>query len=188
MNNVIRVILVFLLCSNTSLAFEQDSLVETTLLNKELTAPEYNLNYDYQSTKRIPIKLQLINPLKSEKDLYEGQILEFRVKENVKYKNNFIAKRGDTVKARVETIIENGMNGIPASIILGDFVINGIRKSQITTTYEKFGIDLSLLVFSIKLFLIPFPPTGILTNFIKGGHVKISTQDYITVYYYPEWL
>ena len=188
MNKILTIILTSMLCSNSVFAFEQDSLVNSTLANQELTRPEYNLNFDYQSTKRIPIKLQIINPVKSEKDLYEGQILEFMVKNNVRYENKFVAKSGDKVTAEVETVIANGMNGIPASIIVGKFDINGIRQTQITTNYEKYGLDLSLLVFPIKWALTPFPPTGSLTNFIKGGHAKIKQNDTITIYYHPEWM
>lgn len=188
MNRIIKIILIFILCSNPTFAYIQDSLIESTLLNKELTKPEYNLNFNYQSTTKIPIKLQLINPVKSEKKLYEGQILEFKVKENVIYENKLVAKSGDRAEAKVETIIANGMNGIPASVILGNFKVNDIKRTQLTTNYEKYGMDLSLLVFPIKWALTPFPPTGSLTNFIKGGHVKIKTKDIITVYYYPEWI
>ena len=187
MNRIIKIILVLILCSSSVFAYEQDDLVNSTLLNKELTKPELNLNYNFQSTKRIPIKLQIVTPVKSEKDLYEGQILEFKVINNAKFNNIQIAEIGNTVTAKVETIIANGMNGIPASVILGNFEINGIKQSQISTNYEKYGFDLSLLVFPLKWALTPFPPTGSLTNFIKGGHARISTRDNITVHYYPEW-
>ncbi len=187
MNKILTIILTLMLCSCSVFAYEQDSLVNSTLLNKELTRPEYNLNFDYQGTTKVPIKLQLVNSIKSENDLYEGQILKFKVRENVKYNNKLIAKSGDIATARVETIIANGMNGIPASIILGNFKLNEIRQSQITTNYEKYGIDLSLLVFPIKWALTPLPPTGSLTNFIKGGHVRMNTKDNITIYFYPQW-
>lgn len=79
------------------------------------------------------------------------------------------------------------MNGIPASIILGNFKIPEIDSNKLQKEYEKFGFDLSLLVYPIKWLLTPFPPTGYLTNFIKGGHAKISQNQIITINYYPNF-
>ncbi len=133
----------------------------------------------------FPIKISIIKPIESEKDIYEGQIIKFKVVQNVFNDRKIIIKRGTPCIARVETIITNGMNGIPASIILGNFQIPEIDSDELQCEYEKFGLDLSLLVFPIKWLLTPLPPTGSLTNFIKGGHVKITQDQIITINYYP---
>ncbi len=68
------------------------------------------------------------------------------------------------------------MNGIPASIIFDDFKIDGITPGQVTDTLEVFGQDRTYFVFPLKWALTFLPPTGSLTNFIKGGHVRVRTN------------
>lgn len=143
--------------------------------------------YNYESTEKIPIKLSIENEIPSEKDVYEGQSVNFKVLYSVRYNNKLIVQRGDTVPASVKVIITSGMNGIPASIIFGDFKIKGIPSSQLDDTFEVFGQDRSLFVFPLKWALTPLPPTGSLTNFIKGGRVKVKKNKVITIYYHPNW-
>ena len=88
---------------------------------------------------------------------------------------------------KVETIINSGMNGIPASIIFGDFKFENIDSAKVTDTYEVYGQDRSLWVFPLKWALTFLPPTGTLTNFIKGGHAKLKDNETIEVYYHPNW-
>jgi hypothetical protein len=77
------------------------------------------------------------------------------------------------------------MNGIPASIIFNIFDIEGINKNSLSDSYEASGQNRSLLVFPLKWALTPIPPTGSLTNFIKGGHAKVKTNREIVLYYHP---
>ena len=79
------------------------------------------------------------------------------------------------------------MNGIPASIIFNIFDIEGINKNSLSDSYEASGQKRSLLVFPLKWALTPIPPTGSLTNFIKGGHARLKIKKPIVIYYYPEW-
>ena len=163
-----------------------DDIADT--LSQNLEPVKVYRDYNFESTVKIPIRMKIVDDIKSENDLYEGQILKFKITKDVLYKNKVIVKRGDIVPARVSVVITPGMNGIPASIILSDFKINGITDGQLTTTYEFFGQDRSLWVFPLKWALTPIPPTGSLTNFIKGGHAKIRSQKPIEIYYYyPEW-
>ncbi len=163
---------------------EQDEFVNSTL-NSNITKPKANLNYNYQPTTKIPIRLKPLVKFSSEKDLYEGQTLKLKVARNVVYKTGVIVKKDTIVTCKVETIIDNGMNGIPASVILGNFKIPNLDNTKIDKSYEKYGLDLSLLVFPLKWALTFLPPTGSLTNFIKGGHVKLDKNSTFTIYYYP---
>ena len=86
-----------------------------------------------------------------------------------------------------EQIVESGMNGIPYYIYLGDFEIEGLESSKIMADYHKTGLNLVYWVYPFKWALTFLPPSGMLTNLIKGGHAKITTADVITVYYFPEW-
>lgn len=165
-------------------ALEKDKLADE-LQNKNLEKPLINTNYNYENTTKIPIKLRITKSTPTQRNIPEGSYLEFIVQQDVKYNDKVLARKGDICTARVETTISNGMNGIPASIIIGDFSLNGLDKNKLTTSYEKFGLDLSLLVFPIKWALTPFPPTGSATNFIFGGYAKIKPSNLITIYYCP---
>lgn len=184
MNRLIYLVICCLFINLSSFAYYEDEFVNKSFMNEKLCKPVVYDNYDYQKTNKIKVKLKITESINSENDLYEGQILKFKIAENVYFDNNLIFKKDDICYARVETVISNGMNGIPASIIIGNFKINGIDVSKISVEYEKFGADLSLLVFPIKWALTPFPPTGSLTNFIKGGHAKFKENQCISIYYY----
>lgn len=144
-------------------------------------------DYNFESTIKLPINLKVLERIKSEKDLYEGQIVKFKVAKDVVYKDKVIIERGLTVPAKVSIIIAHGMNGIPASVIFNDFIIENIDSTKISENYEISGQDRSLMVFPLKWALTVLPPTGSLTNFIMGGHAKLKTNEIITIYYYPEW-
>jgi hypothetical protein len=165
--------------------FMQDDFVIRTLAEKKIEKPRTNLDYNYLDTTKIKIPMRIKETVKSETNIYEGQELEFRVTKNIYFKGSTILRKNQTVKAKVETIIKNGMNGIPASIVLGDFEIDGLEKNKLTVSYEIYGIDLSLLVFPLKWALTILPPTGSLTNFIVGGHAKIKDSKTIEIYYFP---
>ena len=154
MNKFWTVIFALLIFTLPASCYEEDFIVEEFLSDKNLEKPAINDKYDYQSTNFSFIKLAIIEPVKSERDLYEGQILKFKVAEDV-IKDDFAIIKKDTVcTARVETIIANGMNGIPASIIIGNFEIPGVESNKLQTEYEKYGMDLSLLVFPVKFSLV----------------------------------
>ncbi len=190
MNRLGRVFLILVLLFlsfGKSFALTEDELVKTTLSNKNIEKPYTNLDYNYEDTDTVDVKLSVLEDIKNEKYLHEGQIIKFQVVRDVKYQNEIVIKHGTIATARVETIIANGMNGIPASVVLGDFDIEGVPWSKLTSTYEKFGLDLSLMVYPLKWALTILPPTGTLTNFIKGGHVKLKSKNIITIKYHPNW-
>lgn len=176
-----------LLFAIPAFALVQDDFVINTLSDRSVEKPEVISNYNYEDTDIVPIRLQITQKIKSEKDLYEGQTIGFTVYDNVFYKGQLLVKQGTPVTSRVETIITNGMNGIPASVIISDFNIPSLDKNKISPPYEKFGLDLSLLVFPVKWALTILPPTGSLTNFIKGGHVRITERTPVIIYYHPNW-
>lgn len=190
MNRLGRVFLILVLLFlsfGKSFALTEDELVKTTLSNKNIEKPYTNLDYNYEDTDTVDVKLSVLEDIKNEKYLHEGQIIKFQVVRDVKYQNEIVIKHGTIATARVETIIANGMNGIPASVVLGDFDVEGVPWSKLTSTYEEFGLDLSLMVYPLKWALTILPPTGTLTNFIKGGHVKLKSKNVITIKYHPNW-
>ena len=169
-------------------AIVRDELVEETLMDKELQNPYQPYKYNYEDLKRIPIELRVMVNIKSENDVTEGERIVFLACHDVYEKGHKILKKNEQVYAKVETIISSGMNGIPASIIIGNFQIDGVEKGQLTDYHEIRGLDWSLLVFPLKWALTILPPTGSFTNFIKGGHAKIKKGQKIELLYYPNWI
>ena len=185
MNKLFFLLIFSFTCLTCSAEIIQDDFAMQTLTN--VKPPIVNTKYNYQDTDSVPVKLIIAQNIKSEQDLYEGQTVNFKLVRHIIYNNKIIARRGTTVPAKVKMIITSGMNGIPASIIFDDFQVPNIKSNQITGTYEVFGQDRSLFVFPLKWALTILPPTGSLTNFIKGGHAKVKTNRTIMLYYHPNW-
>lgn len=164
-----------------------DEIVDTILVNQPCKKPEANLNYNYEDTDKVEIKLAIMDAIKSENDVYENEPVKFRVISDVHYKGRVIIKRHTIVPAKVGLIIRSGMNGIPASIIFSDFEFSDIDPHLITDTVEIRGQDRSLWVFPLKWALTILPPSGSLTNFIKGGHARVKKDRMVKVYYHPNW-
>lgn len=165
-----------------------DDFMEKHIETVNIKEPVTNTNYNYESVEKIPIKLKITSSVSTKKDnVYDEMPLSFFVKEDVKYKGKTIVKKGDVVKASVETYMERGMNGIPAVIIVDNFAIKGVPPKKIKGTYITRGLNLSLFVFPLKWALTPLPGVGSLTNLIFGGNAKISTRKTVTIYYFPEW-
>lgn len=183
-----KLILIFALLFSCNYCFAEnlkDDLPESVInkKNKINTHTEYN----YESIEKIPLQIKIMEEIKSENDVYEGQIIKFKIAKDIIHNNKVIFKRGDLVSTKISLIISSGMNGIPASIIFKDFSINNIPSNNFTESYEIFGQDRSLLVFPLKWALTILPPTGSFTNFIKGGHAKIKPKKTYTIFYYPNW-
>ena len=147
-----------------------------------------NLNYNYESFERIPIKLQIINPISTKAgSIVEGQVIDFIVKEDVRYKSQIIIKKGTLVSAIVQTYMDRGMNGVPATLIIDDFNIEGIDKNKLKATYIKRGQNRTLIVLPIKWALTFIPFAGYVSNLIIGGHANIKKKNTIILFYYPNW-
>ena len=83
----------------------EDNLVNSTLLNKTLTKPEINSEYNFENTDIVKIKLVIDSDIKSENDIYEGEKIIFKAVEDVYYNNQLLIKKGASVPAKIETII-----------------------------------------------------------------------------------
>ncbi len=114
-------------------------------------------------------------------------MVKFIVAKTVFYKHKAILRQGDIVFGKVKYIISSGLNGIPYSIVVDDFEFKNLDPNKIKSEYQKDGFNRTYLVLPLKWSLTFLPPTGSLTNFIKGGHSTISPKDKITLYYFPNW-
>lgn len=145
-----------------------------------------NNTCDFESVVSLPVTLNTLETISS-KESPEGKTVKFLVKKSVYYKDECLVKRGQPVTGRVETIATQGMNGVPAMIILGNFEIPGLDTKKLKSYYIKRGFNMTYFVLPLKWALTPLPPTGSLTNFIFGGAAKIKPTDDIIIKYYPEW-
>ena len=188
MNKIYLLLLIFFFSITSVIAIERDTFIEESLQGKVLSKPQTNINYNYESLSKIPIKLNITETISTKKDdIYDGQIVKFKVKENVFLNNQLFIKQGTIATARVETTVDRGMNGLPATIILDNFQINNIPQEKLKCTIIHKGLNLALLVFPIKWILTPIPGAGTCTNLILGGHANIKQKKTLTIYYYPHW-
>lgn len=191
MNNLkIFLICIFLLIVNSLKvsAIIQDDFVVETLKDKHFTPVKTNLNYNYESVKKILIPLSITEKISTKKyGVYEGQPVQLKVKKNIFDNGKLILKKDTIVNARVEVYVTRGMNGIPAVIMIDNFEVPNIDSNKIKSLYIKKGINLTPIVLPIKWALTPIPGVGSLTNFIIGGNAKITPKDKIILEYYPDW-
>ena len=52
-------------------------------LPKYIQKPKINNNYNFESTVKLPVRMRILEEVHCEKDVYEGQILKFRVTKTV---------------------------------------------------------------------------------------------------------
>lgn len=189
MNKFFAFIFLFFVVSSASVyALERDTFIEEILADKQIEKPIQNLKYDYTEVDKIPIKLQIQSPITTKNDsIVEGQVIDFVVREDVKYNHKVVVPKGTKVTAVIQTYQSRGMNGIPAIIVLDDFEIPNLDKSKLKDDYIKRGQDRSYIVFPIKWALTLIPFAGYSTNLILGGHAHIKKKHNVVIYYYPKW-
>ncbi|MBQ4078495.1 hypothetical protein IJD15_04880 [bacterium] len=189
MNKVFSLLFSMILFSSLStFAFERDTFIEESLENQNIEKPIQNLKYDYTAVDKIPIKLQIQTPITTKNDsIVEGQLIDFVVREDVKYNHRVVIPKGTKATAVIQTYQSRGMNGIPAIIVLDDFEIPNLDKSKLKDDYIKRGQDRSYIVFPIKWALTLIPFAGYSTNLILGGHAHIKKKHNVIIYYYPKW-
>ncbi len=179
----------FIVSSYTACAQDliQDELVEQTLRDKEIKEIIVNADYNYEDLFSIPIKLQVSEKITTKHNIQEGDVINLRVKQIVKYNEKVILNQNTIVKGKIKVYTTKGMNGIPGQIVLDDFELPGIDSRKIKGTFTKRGLDLTLYVLPIKWALTPIPFVGSFTNLIFGGSAEITPRDTIILYYYPNW-
>lgn len=138
---------------------------------KELNQQKVNLDLDKSSIYKIkvsPSKYQT-----TRRNLYEGDYIDFILREDVEI-NNITYKKGTKIKARVETISKNGAYGVPADLVVGNFTLpnNQVLNGQI----ERQGANRALWVYPVGYMLTPFFLLGLFIFPIRGGHAKLYAR------------
>lgn len=165
----------------------KDSFVDETLseyAGKDL--PPSNPMCNFESIDRVPITMTPLETVTSKAGV-DGTTISLKIKNNIFYRGRLLVARGTVATAKVETVATQGMNGIPAMIIVDRFEIPGLDSTKMKSYYVKKGLNLTYLVLPIKWVLTPFPPTGSLANFIIGGPTRLTPKNDVTIYYYPDW-
>lgn len=183
MNKVLAFLIVFFAGMG---AAHSDVLEENLQKYAGAELPAANPMCNFESIDRVPITLIPQETVTSKAGI-DGATIKLKVKNNIFYRGKLLVSRGTLATAKVETVATQGMNGIPAMIIVDRFEIPGLDSSKMKSYYVKKGLNLTYLVLPIKWVLTPFPPTGSLANFIVGGPTKISPKTDVTIYYYPDW-
>ena len=190
----------------SKMPYFEDELVNSTL-NKNLkitpyiqtpiideTAPKNiqkntyvigNLNqkFNFENLNRTIVKISP-RKLHSTKDkIGEGEFIDFVIKEDANYKN-FKIKKGDIVRGRIEHVSKNEAQGVPAHIVIDNFVILN-KKGEIRALGQinEKGADRSLWVRPVSLCLLPFFFVGVLFMPIRGGHAKILPSKTYEIYF-----
>lgn len=175
-------------CMNAANAEIRDTFAEEYFAGKTIEKPAVNLDYNYESVKKLPVRLKIEKKISTGKnsDIYEGQKVNFKVLKSVKYGGITLVKAGTIGTATIETFSGRGMNGVPASLVLNNFEIPGLDKNLLGGSYTKKGLSLTIMVLPLKWALTPIPFVGSTTNLILGGNAVLSPDNTFDIYYYPE--
>lgn len=136
-------------------------------------------DYNYAKDIFTPIKIKPVQNYCSKK-LKEGENLKFLLVEDIKNKQEVLVSKNTIIHARVENISPNEPKGIPADLIIGNFVLeNQELYGQICKTgASRFYWVRPLANFTSSV--IPFSNYAI--NLIRGGHAKIRKNQIYEIY------
>lgn len=191
MNKFIKIFFIFILIFCTSKSYAQQSFIYEELPDaSEINAVKKNIikHYDYTNPVRIPIVLRIDDTYTTDGTTKPGEEFSFTVKKDVYYKGKLLVKKGEKTKAVLTHYIDRGMNGIPSILIIEGFSFKNIEQEKLDDWYMKRGFDNTLFVLPLKWVLTPLYPLGSFANFIIGCEARVSPNDDIYIYYYPEWI
>lgn len=141
----------------------------------EKRAKNFSANADGKA-----IKIKIKKPLSTKHKIDEGDYIEFETLQNVKIKNKTYPA-GTTVRARIETISQNKIWGVPADLTIGNFEIAGVPLSG---EINKTGANRSLWLYPTVYMTTFFFGLGLLLIPIRGGHAKIAPIHIYTINYF----
>lgn len=128
--------------------------------------------------KEIKVKIKDFYSTKNK--LSEGDYIDFITINDIKIKDKLYPKN-TIVKARIETISENGAFGIPSDVIIGNFSID---DTFLSGEIKKRGANRSLWLYPTVYVTSCFFGIGLLLIPIRGGHAKIQPKETFTLYSY----
>ena len=151
-----------------------EQIVVTT--NKKIEPKKTILITDSNS---IPVQIRIRKQLSTKQKIDEGDYIEFETISDVKIKNKNYPK-GTVIKARVETISQNKMWGVPSDLTVGNFNLDG---QKLNGEINKTGANRSLWLYPTVYMTTFMFGAGLLLIPIRGGHAKIKPKQVFTVHY-----
>lgn len=125
------------------------------------------------------INIRICNRITTKsKKLDEGDYLEFETLKPVTIKNKTYPK-GTTVTGRIETVSQNRPKGVPADLVIGNFIID---NHNLVGEITKTGANRSLWVYPVSCVGACFFGLGAFLLFIRGGHAKISPTEHFVIH------
>ena len=125
------------------------------------------------------VEIKILNPLSTKSKTEEGNSIDFVTTKDVRV-GNVLYPAGTLVKARIETVSQNSVWGVPADLIIGNFYIN---DKPLKGEIRKTGANNTIWVKPLSIvggFLVG---AGFCFMFIRGGHAKIKPDERFNVYF-----
>ena len=97
---------------NKEQALIKDEIVENILKERTVQKPYVHLNYNYKSTIKIPVRISAKERIKSENDVYVGQVIEFEAENDVFYKGGIMDEIQKKIFRNFAYGVHNSSNGI----------------------------------------------------------------------------
>lgn len=168
-------------------SFITDNLAEKTLKNISVKTKNADIKFDFESIKRIPVKISILQNISTKKNLKEGQRLNFKVVHDIVLDKNIELKKDTIITAKLETISLNQAFGVPADIVIDNFkTVSGQQEINFEGNIHKIGANRSLWVYPVGYITgIMFFGAGFLLFTVRGGHAKLNAKKIYEVYYCP---
>ena len=133
---------------NKSIPVKIEDSLALKINSKDIKFNYYDKNQKFDFSK-ASVQIARVRPLKyytTRKNLKEGQYIDFELTQDVNI-NNVVYKRGTSVKARVENISPNLAYGVPADLVVDNFVL--ANKIQLSGQIEKRGANRAIWIYPV---------------------------------------
>lgn len=166
----------------------KDVFAEKSLVQRSGEMNVTNNEYDIDPTRRIPVKLKVEQEYTTKTNLEEGQIIEFKVAEDVKVGNKIFIPKDTKVTGRVETVSMNETYGVPADLIVEKFIVKASNREDFLlegASLKRVGANRAIWVYPLFYGGLMFFGAGVVFIPIRGGHAKLKIKDTYQVHYCP---
>ncbi len=151
----------------------QDSVVEKMSKNFTYSTGDKKQKFDFENLDEKVVKISPQKYYTTRKNLNEGELLNFVLVQDVTIKNK-LYKKGTPVLARVENLSANSAYGVPADLVIDNFVL--APDVKLNGQIEKKGANRTLWLYPTSVVLLPFFGAGLLLLPIRGGHAKLKPK------------
>lgn len=154
-----------------------DFCEQIVVVDKNISAPKKPLVVIGENS--VPVKIRIKKNYSTRNKIDEGDYIYFETVSDVKI-NNKTYPAGTSVKARVETVSQNKIWGVPSDLTIGNFTLEG---NKLGGEINKTGANRSLWLYPTVYLTACFFGVGLLLIPIRGGHAKVNTRQIYTMEY-----